>query len=263
MTLWHQTTGEGPPLLLVHGWGMNASVWQPWLQQLNKEFQVTCVELPGHGHSDLQNDQNTLTAWSDAVTNIAPANAIWLGWSLGGLIALQAVLKQISSPSSVNARALYMMTATPCFAQHDQWQCAMPVATLKQFALNLEQDVDGTLLRFLSLQIKGSEQAREMLKQLRTGFSQRPAADNGALKLGLGLLSDSDLRDSLRNIEIPVHWTFGERDTLVPACVSESIKQLLPDASSQIIKGAGHVPFLSHANECLQSLRLLAGRMAA
>ena len=263
MTLWHQTTGEGPPLLLVHGWGMNATVWQPWLEQLNSEFQVTCVELPGHGCSDIQNDQNTLTAWADAVTDIAPANAIWLGWSLGGLVTLQAVLKQMSSQAAVQARALYMMTATPCFARHNQWQCAMPIATLKQFAANLETDVDGTLLRFLSLQIKGSEQARDILKQLRAGFSQRPAADNGALKLGLGLLSDSDLRDSLQNINIPVHWTFGERDTLVPACVSESVKQLLPDATTQVIKGAGHVPFLSHADECLQSLRLLAGSMAA
>ena len=257
MSIWQQTTGKGMPLLLLHGWGMNATVWEPVLDQLNRQYEVTRLDLPGHGYSEVDDGSHTLAAWAQAVAAIAPDNAIWLGWSLGGLIALQAAVKQMKS-----MRALYLMTATPCFARRNEWQCAMPITTLDQFAENLDKDTQGTLLRFLSLQIKGCDDARGLLKKLRAGFSAHPNATDAALKAGLGFLRDEDIRSKLGEISIPMHWTFGERDTLVPACASEFIEQALPDATVQIIKGAGHVPFLSHSGECMESLDTLAGRTA-
>ena len=256
MSIWYQTSGEGMPLLLVHGWGMNATVWEPVLKKLNHHFEVTRLDLPGHGLSD-EADQNTLTAWADDIAQIAPDNAIWLGWSLGGLVALQAALNKTKK-----IRALYLMNSTPCFSQRGKWQCAMPSATLTQFAENLEQDTEATLVRFLSLQIKGSDDARELLKKLRAGFAAHPKATETALKAGLGYLSGTDVRLKLTDINVPMHWTFGGLDTLVPSCASELIKQVLPGESVQVINRAGHVPFLSHPDECLQSLHALARRSA-
>lgn len=259
MTLWQQTDGNGVPLVLVHGWGMNAAVWEPLLELLTPKYRVTRVELPGHGYSAMNDEHYSLNAWAEALVEIAPDNAIWLGWSLGGLVVLQAAVEQLNR-NSANIRALYMMSATPCFAQKENWRCAMPVATLQQFAENLEKNVEATLLRFLSLQIKGSEHSRDLLKQLRKGFAKRPAPTAAALKTGLGFLRDANISTELETIRLPIHWTFGQRDTLVPACAAESIQQLMPDASLQVVEGAGHVPFLSHPEDCLQSLDTLAAR---
>lgn len=256
MKLWHETVGHGVPLLLIHGWGMNATVWEPWLEHLRGQFAVTRVELPGHGNSAMSGELASLADWAQAVARVAPDNAIWLGWSLGGSVALQAAIDQLKT-----IRALYLMTATPCFAQRESWHCAMGQATLQQFADNLESDIDGTLMRFLSLQIKGTEQSRELLKQLRAGFASHPHATVKALKTGLAFLRDTDLRQELAQLEIPMHWTFGERDTLVPACASDAVSQLVGRASVQTIRGAGHVPFLSHAGQCLQSLQELVTRL--
>ena len=97
MKLWSETTGTGVPLYLIHGWGMNASVWDPLLTTLNDDYQVTRVDLPGHGNSPLPEKQLALSDWSSALMEAAPENAIWLGWSLGGLLALHAAIEDFDS----------------------------------------------------------------------------------------------------------------------------------------------------------------------
>lgn len=258
MPVWKQTSGKGEPVVLVHGWGMNAAVWQPWLEYLNQQYQVTCVELPGHGFSPLLADQNNLDSWAAAISEVVPDNAIWIGWSLGGLVVLSAALKQFKK-----IRAIHLLSATPCFTQQNNWQCAMPIKTFEVFADNLEKDIEATLLRFLSLQIKGSELARELLKQLRDAFSVHPHATQQALTSGLQILKNTDIRSELKQLDVPVQWTFGERDTLVPVCVASSIAGLMPEAGTNIIKGAAHLPFLSHPDDCLLSLAKLFERSAA
>ncbi|NNJ91922.1 MAG: pimeloyl-ACP methyl ester esterase BioH [Gammaproteobacteria bacterium] len=250
MKLWHETKGKGSDLVLLHGWCMNSAVWEPVIDRLVQHFSVTCIDLPGHGFSTMSETETTdLKEWSDAIAAVVPDNAIWLGWSLGGLLALQAALNRI-----INIRALFMMTATPSFMQRDGWQCAMPEETLTQFSENLNADVKTTLTRFLSLQIQGCDNARDLLKTLRSGFAQRPPATFHALETGLGFLRDTDLRQSLKAVDVPVHWVYGNRDTLTPACAADEIIAMMPAATSQIIQGAAHVPFLSHLEQVMPAL---------
>ncbi|MBT8113603.1 MAG: alpha/beta fold hydrolase, partial [Gammaproteobacteria bacterium] len=42
---------NAPVLALLHGWGSSSKIWQPCLTELCKEFQLWCVDLPGHGES--------------------------------------------------------------------------------------------------------------------------------------------------------------------------------------------------------------------
>jgi len=254
MSLWHQTSGrEGIPLVLIHGWGMNAAVWQPLLEKLQPHYQVTCIDLPGHGQSPLSPDHVSLQDWATAVLESVPDRAIWLGWSLGGLIALQAAL---INPQKI--RGLLMMTVTPCFAQRDDWQAAMPQKTLQQFAANLQADPQGTLMRFLALQVNGCDHSRELLKQLKQSFAAKPAASNAALQAGLGFLQQADLRTGLKSLQVPLEWILGAKDTLVPGRLQQALHQLDRRIVVTLLESAGHVPFFSHSDECLQVLRRLA-----
>ena len=157
-------------LVLVHGWGMNAAVWQPFLPYL-EEYRVTRVELPGHGEQLWSAAERDLQSWGDAVLAQAPERAIWCGWSLGGQVALQAALNQ---PERVSA--LVLMASTPCFVQHPGWDHAMAADTLAQFARQLHQDVAATLNRFLTLQVRGSADMRPTLNLLRTALAERTPA---------------------------------------------------------------------------------------
>jgi len=253
MSLWHETAGNGPDLVLLHGWGMNAGVWQLLLPALRERFRVTVIELPGHGASSFDR-QLDLDAWVDACLDVAPGKAAWVGWSLGGLIAQQAALAE---PTRCNS--LCLVCSTPSFVQRDHWQTAMPPAVFDQFAQNLVDDPQVTLKRFLGLQVKGAEDARTVLRALNDALTGRPPADVQALQIGLSLLLETDLRDRLADLQVPVHWLFGGRDTLVPIVAERAIAALMPRATHEVIEPAGHAPLLSHPQQSLQWLETNCG----
>ena len=248
MSLYFQHIGYGPDLVLLHGWGMNAAVWGPLLPGLSERFRLSIIELPGHGES-APAAMADLSEWAQLCLAVAPASAHWLGWSLGGQVALRAAL---SAPTRVSG--LSLVAATPRFVQDRDWKCAMPVATFEQFAAALQDDPNATLSRFLALQVKGSEHARETLKLLRGELAQRPPASEAGLAQGLDLLLRNDLRVELKDLACPSHWLLGSRDTLVPAGLKERLPAYLPNAEIEEIHGAGHAPFLSHPYASLDAL---------
>ena len=252
MTLYRETTGSGRPLVLLHGWGMNAAVWQPLLPLLHQQWEVTTIELPGHGGSDSLPLESTVDDWADACLQAAPPQAVWMGWSLGAQIALQAALRQ---PQRL--AALAMVAGTPCFVRHRDWPCGMAESDFLQFGDALMTNPVQTLMRFLGLQVRGSQQSREVLRQLKTSVCMRPAASTHALLTGLQLLLHSDQRSQLHRLEMPSVWLFGEKDRLVTAATANCVRQLLADTVVEVIDGAGHVPFLSHAEQCMQALESL------
>lgn len=254
MSLWHETNGTGYPLVLIHGWGMNSAVWEPLLEKLTRSYEVTCVDLPGHGHSaEAYDDSASLGDWAQAVADVVPANAGWLGWSLGGKVALKAAVDNL-----LPVDRLFMMASTPSFQRRKNWSCAMKAEVLEQFSQNLKEDIDGTLGRFLGLQIKGSDHSRELLRSLKKGFAKRPSASEAALHAGLGFLQSVDLRDKLQTLQCPTFWMHGDKDTLSPACAVSQIDELMQASGvsviTRVIKGAAHVPFLSHPDETFQAI---------
>jgi pimeloyl-[acyl-carrier protein] methyl ester esterase len=249
LSLHVETLGRGTDLVLLHGWGMNAGVWAPVLDNLADRFHVHLVELPGHGASPCDPACSTLADWAGAVREAVPRGAAWIGWSLGGQVALRAAL---DAPDEV--ASLVLVAATPRFVQDADWPHAMEKATFRQFADNLAADHGATLERFLALQVRGAEHAKDTLRWLREEVRGRPAPLDAALDNGLRLLLDTDLRDDLRRLSCPVLWLLGERDTLVPADVSHELEGLHPDAEILVIGGAAHAPFLSHPARSLQLL---------
>lgn len=252
MSVWHASGGTGGDLVLLHGWGMNAAVWEPLLPALELRWRVTRIELPGHGESAAS--ASGLEAWVDALLAAAPAKAIWLGWSLGGLLALAAAAR---APERINQ--LCLLAATPCFVQNADWSSAMPAQTFSQFAEQLSADVQGTVKRFLGLQVRGSEEARPLLRQLGDAMAQRPAASTAALADGLALLQNTDLRAELAGLTVPVSALLGERDTLVPSTLADALTELNPAVQVSVQAGAAHAPFLSHPEGFLAWLEQACG----
>jgi pimeloyl-[acyl-carrier protein] methyl ester esterase len=171
------------------------------------------------------------------------------GWSLGGQIALQWALRE---PEQV--RRLILVASTPCFVRRPDWECAMAAETLAQFAAALQQDYAQTLRRFLALQVRGSENERELLAGLREALFNRGEPDMAALQSGLEILRDCDLREALPNVAQPTLVIAGERDTLTPPQAAQYMAARMPDAQLVTIKGAAHAPFLSHPDEFVKQV---------
>jgi pimeloyl-[acyl-carrier protein] methyl ester esterase len=239
MNLYTQTSGNGPDLVLIHGWGLHGGIWDGLMPLLEPHVRVTRVDLPGHGRSPWAGEA-TLDAMVAAVRAVVPARAAWLGWSLGGLVAMRAAMQAAN-----RVEALVTVASSPCFMRKPHWQSAMLPQLLDTFADELEQDYRQTLTRFLALQVRGSEHATAVLKDLReTMLSHGPPHVDG-LRAGLGILRDTDLRDELASIHCPTLLLTGERDTLVPAGAGQATLQYLSGARLVTIAGAGHAPFIS------------------
>jgi len=236
------TVGQGPDIVLVHGWALHGGVFAPLAERLSARFRLHLVDLPGHGHS---REDDTPLALPHVVHAIAAATppAVWLGWSLGGLFALHA------AATLPQVRALAMVAATPRFVIGADWPQAVDAEVFAQFGRDLAADYRGTLERFLALDTIGSEHARSELRTLKQALVARGEPAPRALQEGLELLRRSDLRRALAALDRPSLWLAGQRDRLVPAAGMHAAAALSPHAAAHTVAGGGHAPFLGHADE--------------
>ncbi len=250
-----EVLGQGPALVLIHGWALNGGVFAPLAERLSSHFQLHIVDLPGHGHS---RDDDTPLALPYVVAEIAAATppAIWLGWSMGGLFALHAAA---TLPA---VRGLAMVASTPRFVRGRDWPHAVEPQVLEQFSRDLVDDYRGTLERFIALDTLGSANARGELRALREMLIARGEPDPEALRQGLKLLETCDLRRTLPALGKPSLWIAGQRDRLVPQDGMRDAAALAQDARFTALAGAGHAPFLGQPDEVTRLLLDFADTVA-
>jgi pimeloyl-[acyl-carrier protein] methyl ester esterase len=238
--------GTGQALLVLHGWGMNQSVWSSVAEGLEANFTVYWVDLAGHG----MNCDIALVDIETSSTLIAaeiPQQTLILAWSLGGLIA-----QQIANQFPEKVSRLCLVASSPCFVQKSNWSTAMPASLLDSFMENLRNDFAKTLKQFLVLQFLGVRGIQVQLKQLQAELLANPPTEQ-ALMDGLAILQSADFRQANIHIKISTHWILGKLDRLVPIALAPILEQQANTSVTQIAK-AGHAPFISHPKEFLKAV---------
>lgn len=236
------------PVFALHGWALNAAVFAPLLDWVAGHWLVT-PDLPGHGrrHAEvLGRDPATLAA---RLLEEAPGEAVWLGWSLGGLIAQAAAF---AAPERVSALVLVATTAS--FTERPGWPQGMPRDRLEAMAADLERDPETTVNDFLTMQVSPSVAGRAALRGLRKALVERGQASDEALADGLALLETMDYRAQLARFDKPVLVIAGGRDRLVRPEAARALAAGFPDSNLVMIEQAGHAPFLSHPEACRAAL---------
>lgn len=249
MTLSYRRRGEGADIALVHGWGLGSAVLDELAAQLAADFCVTTVNLPGYGDSRDTPANETLDALAAQVLELFPGPLIWIGWSLGAMIGLAA-----ANVAGANIRKMVLIGATPRFTTARDWPHGMSTERLAAFASDLERDCRGTLQTFAALQAASSVQARNLLRRLRTDLLPASLPSRAALRVGLSLLRDTDLRATISDIAVPTLVVHGDRDRLVPLSAAAYLATQLPRARLVTVMDAGHAPFLSDLPRVRQAL---------
>ncbi|QMI03592.1 pimeloyl-ACP methyl ester esterase BioH [Citrobacter sp. RHB25-C09] len=253
--VWWQTQGTGNcHLVLLHGWGLNAEVWHCISEELSSHFTLHLVDLPGFGRSQGFGAM-TLAEMTEQVLKKAPEKAIWLGWSLGGLVASQLAL---SHPERV--QALVTVASSPCFSAREGWPGIKP-EVLAGFQHQLSEDFHRTVERFLALQTMGTESARQDARALKKTVLALPMPPVDVLNGGLEMLKTVDLRESLKALTVPFLRLYGYLDGLVPRNVVPLLDELWPQSESQVFAKAAHAPFISHPDAFCQALVALKNRL--
>lgn len=252
MSLYTHVTGSGPDVVLLHGWGMNSDIWEDVVVDLSKSYRVTVVDLPGYGRSsnDVINPaDSTLEKIAKQISDITPVDSIVVGWSLGGLVAIQMVLDY---PDRV--KKLVLVASAPQFVKDDSWPEGMDADVLDGFAGDLQEDYRNTVKRFIAIQAIGSDNSREEQRIMRDRVFRHGHPQLAALKGGLKILHETNLRPRLPELNCPVLLITGEHDSLFRRAAVEHTLSLIWNARLAMIKGAGHAPFLSHGEQFMQAL---------
>ncbi len=252
-------TDSRQQILLIHGWGMNSSVWVDigqYLEQLHPEQLIRSVDLPGYGHSsgygqnELGGDYNSRTLAQSLEPLFEGKQTTIIAWSLGGLVAIELLAQK-----KVNVSKLLMVSSTPKFVQSDDWQHAVEARIFEEFSQSLVNDHRATLRRFLAIQTMGSRTVRADTKILQTQLFLRGEPDERALQMGLTMLLKEDKRQQLKTVtDVPISLIAGKQDTLAKYQGQKELS-LCDNVSLYTLSGAGHAPFISHPEEFKQILK--------
>jgi pimeloyl-[acyl-carrier protein] methyl ester esterase len=233
--------GDGAtPLVLIHGWAMHGGILAPLVEALASHYAMYVVDLPGHGYSRDCDIPLEPLACAKAIAAATPP-AIWMGWSLGGLVALTAAL---DVPDHV--RSVVAMCSTPRFVRTEGWPYGNDAVMVEKLAADLETDYHGTLERFIALEAMGSADPRAEARRLKEEAFSRGEPDPRVLMEGLRLLESTDLRPRLSELGKRSLWIAGRRDRIVHP---EAMRWCAETAGGRFeeIAHAGHAPFIGHA----------------
>lgn len=227
-------------LVLLSGWGIDARIWQSLAPYWPDGIAIRTPDWPGYA-ARVDDDMPTrLPALAGKMSGDLPADAIWVGWSLGGLLA-GSLLSHLPPP-----RALVLLGTGPRFCSEDG---VMP-AELATFRRAFDRDPCATWQHFLRWQLQGEPAPRLAHRRLLDLQGRRASASSQTLATGLDQLARLDLGDVFAAPPCPIHRLAGERDRLMGKTARRAVDLILADS--------GHCPMLSRPDTLTSHLVELA-----
>lgn len=245
-------SGQGYPLVLVHGLGASSISWSENVDPLSRHYRVIALDVPGHGDSEkpdnvrynMYSGANFLDAFLDT---LSIPRATIVGNSAGGLIAAQFA---ISKPQRLDALVL---VDTGGLGRELRWFlrfASLPI--LGEFLENTSVRNTRALLRSIFYAPRPMEDG--LLQELMR-VRNLPGAKTAALEcirshINLwGMKRDSVLTEKLRSLSMPLLIVWGEEDQIIPVSHARRAMELLPQAVVRIIPRCGHWPQMERPDE--------------
>ncbi len=223
-------------LVLLSGWGCDARIWEPLAPHWSAGVEVSTPDWPGYGDAAPLATPDALDKLAATMAPALPGEALWVGWSLGGLLAA-ALLEHLPPP-----RGLVLLGCAPRFTLG-------PVSPkeLAGFRRAFARDPHATWRHFLRHQLGGEPAPRQAHVRLRDLLGETPPASLATLEAGLAQLAQLDIGAILAAPPCPIRRLRGARDPLLPS----------PQPDETLLEEAGHCPQLSRPAALARHLEAL------
>ncbi|MFO8173368.1 MAG: 2-succinyl-6-hydroxy-2,4-cyclohexadiene-1-carboxylate synthase [Longimicrobiales bacterium] len=249
--------GKGEPLLLIHGFTGSVEAWgEESLRGLSQGFQVVAVDLLGHGASDVSDDpqryrtEEMLRDLCQVLDAVAIESARWLGYSMGGRIALAGAIRR---PSRVSA--LILESASPGLeGEKERRGRRRADEALAEGILRggMEAFVDHWMgLPLFATQGKLPERVQAANRERR--LKNDPVALAACLR-GNGTGVQPSFWEELGNIRVPTLILAGEEDRKFTE-ISGRMSEEIPGAELRVIPRSGHSIHLENPFAWLAAVR--------
>jgi len=233
-------SGSGRPIVLVHGWGMSARVWDLTLPALlDAGHQVVSLDHRGCGMSDKDFDDLSIDAIGSDVVRLVEDlgldGVVLNGWSLGGAVVVDAAAKL------GNRLGGLVLTggATPRYLQAEDFPHGGTPDIFEQ-TLTALRDTRPEFLHALASGVCHTEVGQPTVNWMWAIFMQTSARADATL----AALGELDQRDILPKISVPTLLLHGAHDAIVPHDIGAAAADLLPDGRLVTFDNSGHAPFL-------------------
>jgi pimeloyl-ACP methyl ester carboxylesterase len=237
--LFYEDRGEGQPVLFVHGWGMNADVWEASVASLGGQARCITVDMRGCGRSDKPLGPYPMELYAaDAqslLTELGLTDVAYVGWSMGGALGI-FYMRCFGDRVS---RLLLVGPASPRYTQAEGFPYGVTLEEFEGFLSALHFNRPQFLLD-ISRGCFHSEVPEATVQWFWNIFMQNsPQVDSN-----IADLARSDERESLSRISAPVTVVHGRHDQLVPFEVGQYLADHLPDGRLLEFEASGHAPFI-------------------
>lgn len=246
----YDDTGQGDPVVIVHGSWSQLQTWRAVVERLSTTFRVVSYDRRGHGESASQPDAGTVhddvgdLAALIELLGLAPTHI--LANSYGSCVALRLAAER---PQVVRRLVAHEPPAYRLLEAHPETK---PIAEeewrkLGEVRQRLERgDHLGGAQYFVDHVALGRGAWSGLPPPVQELFVRHAPTFLGELRdpdaLGLDV-------NALQRLPVPVLLTEGDRSPAVFAPILQLLREILPSAQRLTVTGAGHVPHLSHAGE--------------
>ncbi|XP_022981525.1 pheophytinase, chloroplastic-like [Cucurbita maxima] len=250
--------GEGPPIVLIHGFGASVFHWRYNIPELAKKYKVYALDLLGFGWSDKALIEYDAMVWRDQVVDfmkeIVKQPAVLVGNSLGGFTALVS-----AAGLAEQVRGVVLLNSAGQFGDDNKLIDEPEETSFKKFILKpLKDFFQRIVLGVIFWQTKQPARIVSVLKSVYINSENvddylvesisRPAADPNAGEVYYRLMtrfmfnqSKYTLNSVLSELRCPLLLLWGDLDPWVGPAKANRIKEVYPNTTLVNLK-AGHCP---------------------
>ncbi|MFQ5823382.1 MAG: alpha/beta fold hydrolase [bacterium] len=231
----YEIHGTGTPVVLLHAFPLNRTMWEPQVAELSKDFQIITPDFRGFGESKGTDEPYTMDLLGEDIyallNRLSLSTVVLGGLSMGGYVAFAFYQKY---PERVKALVLANTRAEADTEEGKANRKAMAELVQKKGVEVIAEQMTPKLLGKSTL-----EQNPELVSKIKHTISSTSPLSIANAQLGMAQRPDSN--STLKEITCPTLILVGEEDVLATVAMSDNMKLNIQNSELQVIPQAGHL----------------------
>ena len=248
VALHYEERGSGPPVVLLHGYPLDRTLWRAQIAALSDAYRVIAPDLRGHGASPAPEGDYSMDSLAADVAamldRLGVERAVWVGHSMGGYVALAALR---AMPQRV---AGLVLCASHPFADPPEKAASRRASA----ALALRAGTAPVVSGMLPLLFRPGTNLETISAHFIRSTMLKTPPQGVAGVLG-GMAARAGAVDVLRPPAPPKAILAGRDDQIIPLADLRALVTGLPHIALHVIDGAGHLPMIEQPEATTAVLR--------
>lgn len=247
-SVYYTVKGNGEALLFLHGYLESSEIWSDFISRFDESYKVICVDIPGHGKSEVLGQVHTMKMMAEAVNAVLYAENVnkltILGHSMGGYITMEFVN---TYPQKTRGYCLFHST---CFADNDEKK------------LNRDREISlvlcGKKMQIIHTNVPKAF-ADNNIKKLNDQLVKakqiaKEAPEEGIIALLRGMKEREDHSELFSNSIFTPLIIWGKQDNYIGEATFNKLLALAPEAKTIVLENSGHMGFIEEAENAYKGI---------